>query len=182
MAQATPYSYTERKRIRKSFGKRGSVLNVPYLLTMQKDSYVAFLQKDVPPQQRKPEGLTLAEAEADGWPLTPNAHLYVEGDLLRADEQMPYIPVGVTYAPLLNADGNLRNVIVTVRDITHFRNAEEIKATFISIVSHELKTPVALIKGYASTLRRDDARWDKHILQDSLAVIETEADRITPLS
>jgi DNA-directed RNA polymerase subunit beta len=60
MAQATPYSYTERKRIRKSFGKRGSVLNVPYLLTMQKDSYVAFLQKEVPPQQRKPEGLQAA--------------------------------------------------------------------------------------------------------------------------
>ena len=46
--QAIPYSYTEKKRIRKSFGKRESVLNVPYLLTMQKDSYVAFLQKDVP--------------------------------------------------------------------------------------------------------------------------------------
>jgi DNA-directed RNA polymerase subunit beta len=60
MAQATPYSYTERKRIRKSFGKRESVLNVPYLLTMQKDSYVAFLQKDVPPRQRKPEGLQAA--------------------------------------------------------------------------------------------------------------------------
>ncbi|KDB52236.1 DNA-directed RNA polymerase subunit beta [Sphaerotilus natans subsp. natans DSM 6575] len=60
MAQATPYSYTERKRIRKSFGKRASVLNVPYLLTMQKDSYVAFLQKDVPPQKRKPEGLQAA--------------------------------------------------------------------------------------------------------------------------
>ncbi len=60
MAQQTPYSYTERKRIRKSFGKRGSVLNVPYLLTMQKDSYVAFLQKEVPPQQRKPEGLQAA--------------------------------------------------------------------------------------------------------------------------
>ena len=42
---SNPYSYIERKRIRKSFGKRGSVLNVPYLLTMQKDSYVAFLQK-----------------------------------------------------------------------------------------------------------------------------------------
>ncbi|MCK6427419.1 MAG: DNA-directed RNA polymerase subunit beta [Burkholderiaceae bacterium] len=60
MAQATPYSYTERKRIRKSFGKRASVLNVPYLLTMQKDSYVAFLQKDVPPAKRKPEGLQAA--------------------------------------------------------------------------------------------------------------------------
>ena len=60
MAQATPYSFTERKRIRKSFGKRESVLNVPYLLTMQQDSYVAFLQKDVPPAQRKPEGLQAA--------------------------------------------------------------------------------------------------------------------------
>ena len=62
MAQhhTTPYSYTERKRIRKSFGKRESVLNVPYLLTMQKESYVAFLQKDVPPSKRKPEGLQAA--------------------------------------------------------------------------------------------------------------------------
>jgi DNA-directed RNA polymerase subunit beta len=61
MAQATPYSYTERKRIRKSFGKRESVLNVPYLLTMQRESYVAFLQKDVPPgNKRKPEGLQAA--------------------------------------------------------------------------------------------------------------------------
>ena len=60
MAQATPYTYTERKRIRKSFGKRASVLNVPYLLTMQRESYVAFLQKDVPPNQRKPEGLQAA--------------------------------------------------------------------------------------------------------------------------
>ena len=43
MAQAptTAYSYTERKRIRKSFGKRESVLDVPYLLTMQRESYVA---------------------------------------------------------------------------------------------------------------------------------------------
>ena len=39
MAQASPnYSYTERKRIRKSFGKRESVLKVPYLLTMQSES------------------------------------------------------------------------------------------------------------------------------------------------
>lgn len=127
--------------------------------------------------ERRPQGMTLEEAEADGWPLTPNAHLYVEGDLAR-NFPSP-LPVGITYAPLLTSDGKLRNIIVTVRDITHFRTAEEIKATFISIVSHELKTPVALIKGYASTLRRDDARWDKNIVQDSLTVIEEEADRLT---
>ena len=53
------YSYTERKRIRKSFGKRDSVLEVPYLLQMQKDAYTAFLQADMPPAEahhRRPAG------------------------------------------------------------------------------------------------------------------------------
>ena len=54
------YSYTERKRIRKSFGSRDSVLEVPYLLQMQKDAYTAFLQSDSAPRQRTPEGLQAA--------------------------------------------------------------------------------------------------------------------------
>jgi signal transduction histidine kinase len=128
---------------------------------------------------REPQGTKLEDAESDGWPLTPNANLYVEGDLERP--QPPPLPVGVTYAPLLSPDGTLRAVVVTVRDITHFRTAEEIKSTFISIVSHELRTPVALIKGYASTLRRDDARWDRGVINDSLAVIEEEADRLSKM-
>ena len=54
------YSYTERKRIRKSFGTRDSVLEVPYLLQMQKDAYTAFLQADKAPQKRTIEGLQAA--------------------------------------------------------------------------------------------------------------------------
>ncbi|MCC6501451.1 MAG: PAS domain-containing protein [Anaerolineales bacterium] len=127
----------------------------------------------------EPQGSTLNEAIANGWPLTPNATLYVEGDLER--ELPPALPVGVTYAPLISPEGKLRNIIVSVRDITHFRTADELKATFISIVSHELRTPVALIKGYASTLRRDDAKWDKRTISDSLAVIEEEADRLSKM-
>ena len=46
------YSYTERKRIRKSFGSRDSVLEVPYLLQMQKDAFTAFLQANMPPIKR----------------------------------------------------------------------------------------------------------------------------------
>ena len=125
-----------------------------------------------------PQGLTLAAAEAGGWPLTPHAQLYVEGDLKR-DDPNPPLPVGITYAPLLTQEGKLLNVIATVRDITRFRQADEMKSTFISIVSHELKTPVALIKGYVSTLRREDARWDRRVVNDSLQVIEEEADRLT---
>ncbi len=73
------------------------------------------------------------------------------------------------------------NIIATIRDITRFREADELKSTFISIISHELKTPVALIKGYVSTLRRDDARWDRKVVNESLQVIEEEADRLTGL-
>lgn len=125
------------------------------------------------------EGLTLEQAEAGGWPLTAHATLYVEGDLQRMNGVT--LPVGITYAPLLSEENVLVNIIATVRDITRFREAEELKSTFISVVSHELKTPVALIKGYVGTLRREDARWDRAVVEDSLEVIEEEADRLTEL-
>ncbi|MGD8941446.1 MAG: DNA-directed RNA polymerase subunit beta, partial [Gammaproteobacteria bacterium] len=51
------YSFTEKKRIRKDFGKFPSVMDVPYLLAIQVDSYRKFLQADVPENKRKDEGL-----------------------------------------------------------------------------------------------------------------------------
>jgi len=144
-----------------------------------RDQIVGKNHSEIIDWAKDPQGKTLDEAETDGWPLTSNATLYVEGDLERP--LPPPLAVGVTYAPLLSKDGKLRNIIVAVRDITHFRTADQIKATFISIVSHELRTPVALIKGYASTLRRDDAKWDKSTINDSLAVIEEEADRLSKM-
>ncbi len=54
------YSLTERKRIRKSFAKRASVLNVPFLIATQLESYTAFLQASIAPEKRKSEGLQAA--------------------------------------------------------------------------------------------------------------------------
>jgi DNA-directed RNA polymerase subunit beta len=54
------YSFTEKKRIRKSFAKRPEVLDVPYLLSIQIDSYRDFLQADRPPQERLDQGLHAA--------------------------------------------------------------------------------------------------------------------------
>ena len=54
------YSFTEKKRIRKSFGKRPSILRVPNLLATQKDSYHKFLQADVTAEQRIDQGLQAA--------------------------------------------------------------------------------------------------------------------------
>jgi PAS domain S-box-containing protein len=123
--------------------------------------------------------LSLSGARAQGWPLPGSPSLYVEGDLERPGNSR--LSVGITYAPLWAPDGTLGSIIANVRDITRFREAEEIKSTFISIISHELKTPVALIKGYASTLRRKDAHWGVDTLDESLAVIEEESDRLDDL-
>ena len=54
------YSLTERKRIRKSFAKRAAVLDVPFLLATQLESFTAFLQADVAGESRKNEGLQAA--------------------------------------------------------------------------------------------------------------------------
>jgi DNA-directed RNA polymerase subunit beta len=54
------YSFTQKKRIRKDFGKRSSILPVPYLLATQIDSYREFLQVDRKPGQRQDVGLHAA--------------------------------------------------------------------------------------------------------------------------
>src|SRR5438094_813096 len=56
----TQYSFTEKKRIRKSFAKRASVLPVPFLLETQLASYRAFLQASTALETRKNEGLQAA--------------------------------------------------------------------------------------------------------------------------
>ncbi|MES9832279.1 MAG: DNA-directed RNA polymerase subunit beta [Candidatus Thiodiazotropha sp. DIVDIV] len=54
------YSFTEKKRIRKDFGKRPSILDVPFLLATQIDSYKSFLQDGVTPDNRQDIGLHAA--------------------------------------------------------------------------------------------------------------------------
>ncbi|TFH12235.1 MAG: DNA-directed RNA polymerase subunit beta [Nitrosomonadales bacterium] len=54
------YSFTEKKRIRKSFAKRASVLPIPFLLATQLESYAAFLQEHIPASQRENRGLQAA--------------------------------------------------------------------------------------------------------------------------
>jgi DNA-directed RNA polymerase subunit beta len=54
------YSFTEKKRIRKDFGKRQSILEVPYLLAIQLDSYRKFLQADAAEDRRDDAGLHAA--------------------------------------------------------------------------------------------------------------------------
>jgi len=65
------YSYTEKKRIRKSFAKRANVLDVPFLLATQLESYTQFLQAGFPASQRRTQGLQAAFASI--FPIVANS-------------------------------------------------------------------------------------------------------------
>ena len=100
------YTFTERKRIRKNFGTRESVLKIPYLLQMQKDAYTAFLQADTPPKKRVSEGLQAAFESA--FPIVSH-NGFVEMKFIEYNLAKPAFDVrecqtrGLTYASAVRA-------------------------------------------------------------------------------
>ena len=103
---AQTYSFTERKRIRKSFGSRENVLEIPYLLQMQKDAYTAFLQVDRHPRKRASEGLQAAFESA--FPIVSH-NGYVEMKFVEYNLAKPVFDVrecqtrGLTFASAVRA-------------------------------------------------------------------------------
>lgn len=122
---------------------------------------------------------SLKAALANGWPYPHGAPIYEEGDMIRSDGKR--VTLGVTYAPLLDSRGKMTSIIANVRDLTRFREEEKLHKTFISVISHELKTPVAIIKGYAGTISREDADWPPEVIREYMGTIEEEADALTDL-
>ena len=108
-----------------------------------------------------------------------DGRLYAEGQHHRADGLA--ITLADNYSPQVNEEGQSAQYVANVRDMTRLWEAEELKQTLLSVISHELKTPVSIIKGYAGTLAREDANWDQETLIDGLTVIEEEADRLDRL-
>jgi PAS domain S-box-containing protein len=100
----------------------------------------------------------------------------VEGWITARDGRRRYVQS--RYSVQRGPNSEFLGAIANVRDITGRKIEEETQNTFISVISHELKTPVSIIKGYAETLGREDASWDQETLRDGLQVISEEADRL----
>jgi signal transduction histidine kinase len=79
------------------------------------------------------------------------------------------------------AAGALQQGRATAEMLAEKTRLEEMQNTFVSIVSHELQTPVAIIKSYAATLSREDANWPPETIQRVSRNIEEECDRLTRL-
>ncbi len=118
--------------------------------------------------------ICLVDCPLQRQPLPANP--VVTGRLLTRDGRELYVQS--RYAPQRGALGQFSGAIANVRDITTQKQDEELQSTFISVISHELKTPVSIIKGYAGTLQREDTTFTVAQYREALAVIEDEADRL----
>jgi len=138
------YTFTEKKRIRKSFAKRETVLDVPYLLTTQLESYSKFLQQDCAPQKRKDEGLQAAFSSI--FPIVSN-NGYAE---LQFDQYVlgePEFDIaecqlrGITYAAPLRAKIKLAIFNKEGSNKVEERELKEIRANDVYMGEIPLMTP-----------------------------------------
>ncbi|ALM57295.1 two-component sensor histidine kinase [Staphylococcus sp. AntiMn-1] len=75
---------------------------------------------------------------------------------------------------------NLYGMVIVMHDITNLKKLENLRREFVANVSHELKTPITSIKGFAETLL-DGAKNDEQALDDFLQIISKESNRIETL-
>jgi len=75
-------------------------------------------------------------------------------------------------------DESLIGTVAVIQDITDIKRLENMRSQFVTNVSHELKTPLTSIKGFAETLKYVE---DPHKREKFLDIIDDEADRLTRL-
>jgi len=88
------------------------------------------------------------------------------------------VTLGITYSPLFDAAGELANIIANIRDITHFREAEEMKSTFISVISHELKTPIGMSQMAFELFDSAIRKWNMAQMKRSRQILQSNISRL----
>ncbi|MDK4684965.1 DNA-directed RNA polymerase subunit beta [Kingella negevensis] len=138
------YTFTEKKRIRKSFAKRETVLDVPYLLTTQIESYAKFLQQETAANARQDEGLQAAFSSI--FPiLSNNGYAELQFDQYVLGEPEFDIPEcqlrGITYAAPLRAKIKLAIFNKEGSNKPEEREIKEIRANDVYMGEIPLMTP-----------------------------------------
>ena len=74
-----------------------------------------------------------------------------------------------------------RHLVMRVANLEAEQQFDRLQQDFVATVSHDLRTPLGFIKGYATTLLREDAHWGPETYHEFLTIIDEEADRLAEL-
>ena len=92
------------------------------------------------------------------------------------------VPVVASAAPLFTEDGEIDAVVGVFQDVRPLKEAERLRDEFISVVSHELRSPLTPIRGFAQVVARDltkEGGHDQHVAW--LNTLQVQVDRMTRL-
>lgn len=118
---------------------------------------------------------TLAQLESgiNAPPRTPSVEFTLTGPAVRT--------LQARFFPIQDTSGGSLGLGLLLRDITREKELDQMKSQLLATVSHELRTPLASIKGFATTLLRQDVDWDEESRREFLCIIDEESDRLSEL-
>ena len=148
-------------------------------------SWRAYARPDCPPEQllnvmsfRRGDGREVSLSEL------PVAQQLNSGETVRAEEMVLSVPDGRSVRTLVNATpipaegGAVRSVVVTVQDLAPLDEIERLRTEFLALVSHELRNPLAAIKGSAVTLLEEAPALDPAEAREFHRLIAEHADHM----
>ena len=117
----------------------------------------------------------------------PLAQFLSHPETVHAEEIVLRVPDGRRVTVLLNAtpimgeDGAVESVVVAMQDLAGVEELERLRAEFLAMVSHELRVPLATIKGSSSTVLESNADLDPAVMRQFFRIIGDQANRMNEL-
>ncbi len=141
------------------------------------------------PAEQLLEVMTLRRSDGSEVRLSefPVAQLLRSGETMRAEEMLISVPDGRSVRALINAtpiraDGDaIGSVVVTVQDLAPLDEIERLRTEFLGLVGHELREPLAAIKGSAATLLEDWEALDPAEMREFHRIISEQANHMRGL-